>query len=134
MAVEDKRMKRILVILLVLCVVIPFFGCGAKTMTFDLSDAHNIVICSSSGEKTAVTDPDTVRRLADDIMSLTFIRDRSSKDVNGFGPILQFSDSGDNSLCSFSVSDAQTIACDGYYWIAEGGSIDTGLIDELMKE
>lgn len=134
MAVEGKRMKRILVILLVLCAVIPLAGCGAKTMTFDLSGAQKIVIYSPSGEKTAVTDPDTVRQLADNIMSLTFTRDRSSKDMNGFGPIVQFSDSGDNRLCSFSVSDERTISCDGYFWIAEGGSIDTDLINELMKK
>ena len=91
-----------------------------------------MAVISVDGRKVEITDADMIRRMTDMVTSIPFEKGESSKQSNGFGPILQWYDAGGNVVESISVMGEQTINYDGYFWTALDGGIDTALLDELL--
>ena len=122
-----------IVFLLSVCMLVSFVGCGSKSKTFELNDIQKVVLTSSSGQvKNIITDTETIKQITENITSIQFSREKSSKDINGFGTIIEWYGNNDNRILSFFVNDEQTIQYDGYLWKAQNGSINTKLISGLL--
>lgn len=66
-------------------------GCSSsKVKIFSLESPQKITVTSVSGEKIEVIDEDMIRQITDNITSIQFERGESSKDTNGFGPMISW--------------------------------------------
>lgn len=125
-------MKKPMLFILGLLFALALTGCSAEQKKFEISDVQKMAVLSVDGKKVEITDADMIRRITDMITSISFEKGESSKNVNGFGPILQWYDTGGNVTVAISVMGEQTINYDGYFWTALNGRVDTALLDELL--
>lgn len=125
-------MKKPMLFILGLLFALALTGCSAEQKKFEIPDVQKMAVISVDGRKVEITDADTIRRMTDMVTSIPFEKGESSKQSNGFGPILQWYDAGGNVVESISVMGEQTINYDGYFWTALDGGIDTALLDELL--
>lgn len=126
-------MKKLIVSVFTLVCVLGSAGCSS-TKTFEIEDAQKIVLISVEGKKVEITDADTIQQITDQMISIPFQKGKSSKDKNGFGPIIQWYDSNGDMVEVISVMGDQTIDYGGHYWTAVNGSIDTEGLNELLEE
>lgn len=122
-----------IVFLLLLCMVLSLSGCGNRTLTFELNDIQKVVLTSPSGKvENVITDTDTIRQITDSIASIPFRRERSVRDINGFGITVEWYAGSGERILSISVDDDQSIHYDGQIWKAQEGSINMKLLSDLI--
>ena len=126
--------KSIMVVLILLWVsMIVLGGCSSspKVKIFSFESSQKITVTSISGEKIEVIDEDMIRQITDNITSIQFERGESSKDTNGFGPMISWHNSNGDVIETISVMSNDTIIYNNYFWTAINGSIDMEVIKEL---
>ncbi len=127
--------KAITAVLVLLCLVgmIILGGCSPKTQNFLIESPHKITITSISGENIEIIDEAIIQQVTNNITSIQFERGKSSKNTNGFGPIISWYDSNDDLIESISVMGDNTIMYNDYFWTVVDGSIDIENINELLS-
>ncbi len=108
-------------------------GCSSKTQIFSLENSQKVTVTSISGEKIEVADEDMIRQITENITSIQFERGESSKNTNGFGPMVSWYDSSGNVIETISVMSEDTIIYNNYFWTAVNGSIDTEVINAVLS-
>ncbi|MCD7784348.1 MAG: hypothetical protein LUH18_01985 [Oscillospiraceae bacterium] len=110
-------MKRFLALVLVFATVLTMVGCAKKTVTFDIDGASKILLMSgSSGETVEITNAETIKYITDNINSMNFNRDTSSKRHNGWSYSLRWYDSEDNLIEHIVVMSSTRIDYDNYFY------------------
>lgn len=125
-------MKKLITFVLIMIVLV---GCEQQKelKTFELENVHKIVVLSVDGQQIEITDTDNVQKLTENISAIQFEKAESSKDSNGFGPIVQWYDANDNMIEVISIMGDESIIYNNFFWTAKDGSIDRTLLDELMN-
>lgn len=118
--------------LLWICTII-LAGCSADTQIFSLEDPQKVIVTSIRGEKIEITDEDMIRQITDNIASIQFEKGESSKNTNGFGPMVSWYDSNGDMIETISVMSEDTIIYNNYFWTAVNGSIDTEVISAILS-
>ncbi len=110
-------MKRLLALVLVFAIALTMVGCAKKTVTFDIDGVSKILLMSgSSGEMVEITDSETIKFITDNINSMEFHRDTSSRYHNGWSYSLRWYDSEDNLIEYIVVMSATRIDYDNYFY------------------
>lgn len=128
-----KKANTAFLVLLCLVGMIILGGCSPKTQNFLIENPHKITITSISGEKIEIIDEAIIQQVSNNITSIQFERGKSSKNANGFGPIISWYDSNDDLIESISVMGGNTIMYNDYFWTVVDGSIDIENINELLS-
>ena len=126
-------LKKQIAFVFLLTLIFALSGCSPEQKTFEILDAQKIVIISVDGNKVEITDSNAVQQITDNFNSIQFEKGKSSKNENGFGPIIQWYDSSGNLIESISVMGEQTIIYDEYFWSAADGRIDMEEFNELLE-
>lgn len=125
--------KTITAVFALFCLVGMLAGCLSITQSFLIETPQKIVITSISGEKIEIVDEDMIQQITKNITSIQFKRGESSRDMNGFGPIVSWYDSNDDVIETISVTGKNTIMYNNYFWMAVDGSIDIENINILLS-
>ena len=110
-------------------------GCSSspKAKIFSIESPQKITVTSISGEKIEVIDEDIKQQITDNITSIQFARGESSKDANGFGPMISWYNSNGDVIEIISVMSNDTIIYNSYFWTAINGSIDMEVINATLS-
>ncbi len=113
-------MKRFFVLISVTVIIFSFTGCADKVVSFDISGAAKITVFSgSTGRELEITDASAIGNITDDINCRTFIREKSSKHVDGFSYQVKWYDSQNNLIEEITLMSGNKISYDGYFYIEE---------------
>ncbi|MCC8196730.1 MAG: hypothetical protein LIO49_08055 [Ruminococcus sp.] len=129
-------MKRIFVLILTVAVALTMVGCAEKVVTFNIDGASKILLMSgSSGETVEITDPETIAYITDNINSMTFNRDESSRQHNDWSYSLRWYDSEDNLIEYIVIMSATRIDYDNYFYneMDADVEIDIAYLEELLS-
>ena len=132
MAFSEKPKKALfpLVLLFVLTAALLFFF---RPCTFDLSQAHTLVIQSgTTGEKVEITNPQKIARIADQFVSLRFYR-KTKAHSGGWSYSLSWYDAQGNEQGSLTILSPGEALWKDHYYTVRGGVVDTGLLEEWME-
>lgn len=132
MAFSEKPKKALfpLVLLFVLTAALLFFF---RPCTFDLSQAHTLVIQSgTTGEKAEITNPQKIARIADQFVSLRFYRKTKAHSA-GWSYSLSWYDAQGNEQGSLTILSPGEALWKDHYYTVRGGVVDTGLLEEWME-
>ena len=132
MAFSEKPKKALfpLVLLFVLTAALLFFF---RPRTFDLSQAHTLVIQSgTTGEKAEITNPQKIARIADQFVSLRFYRKTKAHSA-GWSYSLSWYDAQGNEQGSLTILSPGEALWKDHYYTVRGGVVDTGLLEEWME-
>lgn len=132
MAFSEKPKKALfpLVLLFVLTAALLFFF---RPRTFDLSQAHTLVIQSgTAGEKVEITNPQKIARIADQFVSLRFYRKTKAHSA-GWSYSLSWYDAQGNEQGSLTILSPGEALWKDHYYTVRGGVVDTGLLEEWME-
>ena len=132
MAFSEKPKKALfpLVLLFVLTIALLFFF---RPRTFDLSQAHTLVIQSgTTGEKVEITNPQKIARIADQFVSLRFYRKTKAHSA-GWSYSLSWYDAQGNEQGSLTILSPGEALWKDHYYTVRGGVVDTGLLEEWME-
>ena len=132
MAFSEKPKKALfpLVLLFVLTAALLFFF---RPRTFDLSQAHTLVIQSgTTGEKVEITNPQKIARIADQFVSLRFYRKTKAHSA-GWSYSLSWYDAQGNEQGSLTILSPGEALWKDHYYTVRGGVVDTGLLEEWME-
>ena len=107
------KTHRTLMLILSFCLIVFLVGCGSKSKSFELNDVQfelndvqKVVLTSSSGQvKNTILYKETINQITDNITSIQFSRDKSSKNTNGFGTIVEWYGNNDNRILSISINN-----------------------------
>ena len=132
MAFSEKPKKALfpLLLLFVLTAALLFFF---RPRTFDLSQAHTLVIQSgTTGEKAEITNPQKIARIADQFVSLRFYR-KTKAHSDGWSYSLSWYDAQGNEQGSLTILSPGEALWKDHYYTVRGGVVDTGLLEEWME-
>ena len=132
MAFSEKPKKALfpLVLLFVLTAALLFFF---RSCTFDLSQAHTLVIQSgTTGEKVEITNPQKIARIANQFVSLRFYR-KTKAHSDGWSYSLSWYDAQGNEQGSLTILSPGEALWKDHYYTVRGGVVDTGLLEEWME-
>ena len=132
MAFSQKQKKALfpLILLFVLTAALLFFF---RPRTFDLSQAHTLVIQSgTTGEKVEITNPQKIARIADQFVSLRFYRKTKAHSA-GWSYSLSWYDAQGNEQGSLTILSPGEALWKDHYYTVRGGVVDTGLLEEWME-
>lgn len=132
MAFSEKPKKALfpLVLLFVLTAALLFFF---RPYTFDLSQAHTLVIQSgTTGEKVEITNPQKIARIADQFVSLRFYR-KTKAHSDGWSYSLSWYDAQGNEQGSLTILSPGEALWKDHYYTVRRGVVDTGLLEEWME-
>lgn len=132
MAFSQKQKKALfpLLLLFVLTAALLFFF---RPCTFDLSQAHTLVIQSgTTGEKAEITNPQKIARIADQFVSLRFYRKTKAHSA-GWSYSLSWYDAQGNEQGSLTILSPGEALWKDHYYTVRGGVVDTGLLEEWME-
>ena len=132
MAFSQKQKKALfpLLLLFVLTAALLFFF---RPRTFDLSQAHTLVIQSgTTGEKVEITNPQKIARIADQFVSLRFYRKTKAHSA-GWSYSLSWYDAQGNEQGSLTILSPGEALWKDHYYTVRGGVVDTGLLEEWME-
>ena len=132
MAFSQKQKKTLfpLILLFVLTAALLFFF---RPRTFDLSQAHTLVIQSgTTGEKVEITNPQKIARIADQFVSLRFYRKTKAHSA-GWSYSLSWYDAQGNEQGSLTILSPGEALWKDHYYTVRGGVVDTGLLEEWME-
>ncbi len=125
-------MKKVLVLILALMLALPVCGCAEQTKKFDISGAAKITIGSgSTGKRIEITDEEAIRYITENINAITFGRDKSSKNSNGFAYGLTWYDSAGEAIDGLIIHSAYKISYENYFY--NGMEVDHGIDIEFIK-
>ena len=132
-------MKKISAGILSFALITAFAGCSSDAgsdnfKSFEFENVSKMMVISVDGKRFEVTDTDMVQKITENIESVRFEKGRSNKNLNGFGPFVQWYDTNDELIESISVMGDQTIIYDGFLWTAENGNIDVELFQKVFTE
>lgn len=127
-------MKRRTELLLALVCALVLAGCGL-VRTFQIGEAARMTLTSgTTGERVELTDPEVIREVTDNIVSIRFRRCGSSRDSSGWSYALRWYDAGGALLEDMVILNSGMIDVDGWFWAADGGGVDTALLEGLLEE
>ncbi len=129
--------NKTLTFMLALCLafMLLFGGCAKRELQFDIPDAASMTVFSgSTGKHVEITDAETVKYITDNINSLCFSRDKSSKNYEGFNYEITWYDANGARLESIIVMRENRISYDDYFYdnTADVG-IDMDYIENLFE-
>ena len=128
---EVDRMKRRLLALALMVAAVLLITASIKT--FSVQGAAAIILRSgTTGESVAITDPDVVAQITDNITRLSYVR-IFLPSSGGWSYWLQWYDA-DGNLIDQLLPNSTGFKQNGWGYIAIGGTIDTDLFDELLGE
>lgn len=128
-------MKKLITLVLTLIFVLALAGCGQhkEHKSFEIENAHKIVVISVDGQRVEITDTDAIQKITENIVSIQFEKEESSKNTDGFGPIIQWYDSNNDVIEVISITGEKSIIYNNYFWTATDGNIDITALNELLK-
>ena len=132
MAFSQKQKKALfpLVLFFVLTAALLFFF---RPRTFDLSQAHTLVIQSgTTGEKVEITNSQKIAQIADQFVSLRFYRKTKAHSA-GWSYSLSWYDAQGNEQGSLTILSPGEALWKDHYYTVRGGVVDTGLLEEWME-
>ena len=132
MVFSQKQKKTLfpLILLFVLTAALLFFF---RPRTFDLSQAHTLIIQSgTTGEKVEITNPQKIARIADQFVSLRFYRKTKAHSA-GWSYSLSWYDAQGNEQGSLTILSPGEALWKDHYYTVRGGVVDTGLLEEWME-
>lgn len=128
-----KKLVTLIFTLLCLICMVVLGGCSPKTLGFTIDKPEKVTITSISGEKIEVVDKDMIQQITDNITSIQFERGKSSKDTNGFGPIITWYDSNGDVIETLSVMSEDEIMYNDYFWTVADGRINVESINNILS-
>ncbi len=132
MAFSQKQKKALfpLILLLIVIVALLFFF---RPRTFDLSQAHTLIIQSgTTGKKVEITNSQKIARIADQFVSLRFFRKTKARS-DGWSYSLSWYDAQGNVQGSLTILSPGEVLWKDHYYTVRGGVVDTSLLEEWMK-
>ena len=132
MVFSQKQKKTLfpLILLFVLTAALLFFF---RPRTFDLSQAHTLIIQSgTTGEKVEITNPQKIARIADQFVSLRFYRKTKAHSA-GWSYSLSWYDAQGNEQGSLTILSPGEALWKDHYYTVRGGVMDIGLLEEWME-
>ena len=129
----EKSIVGVLTLLWVSMIVLGGCYSSPKVKIFSLEIPQKITVTSISGEKIEVIDEDIKQQIIENITSIQFERGGSSKDTNGFGPMISWYNSNGDVIETISVMSNDTIIYNNYFWTAINGSIDMEVINTVLS-
>ncbi len=131
-------MKKFIALFVTVLVLLPAsFGCAKRNASFDIQNAASLTVFhDGSGRSTEITDTEVIRTITDSINSLSFSRDKSSKNIEGLGYYLEWYDADGRLIERLIVKNEARISYDGYFYNVtdEDAKIDVELIDSVLGE
>ncbi len=130
-------MKRFFITLIALILFIPAAGCTKQNLKFDIGEASKITIFSgSTGKSAEITDEQAIQHITDNINSLSFSKDKSSKGYEGFAYEIVWYDEADKQIEIIRVMQENRISYRNYFFDNENtdGSIDMSYIESLLSD
>ena len=132
MTFSQKQKKALfpLILLFVLTAALLFFF---RPRTFDLSQAHTLIIQSgTTGKKVEITNSQKIARIADQVVSLRFCRKTKARS-DGWSYSLSWYDAQGNEQGSLTILSHGEVLWKDHYYTVQGGVVDTGLLEEWME-
>lgn len=117
--------------------LIVLTGCAKQNLQFDIENAARIKIFSGSlGKYAEITDEETIAHITDNINGLSFEKNKSSKNTNGFAYSLTWYDNDNNVIDGLIIMDETRIGYDDYFYDKDevNGSIDIEYIKGLFAD
>lgn len=125
-------MKKIIAfILAVVCMASLLTACGSKHLNMKEAD-HIVLINDKDNTSVKVTDTQTVKKITDDINSLSLKKGKSVRVSPGWNYQLVWHDTKDKILGVIGVVDDSTLGYNDYYYSVSDGGIDIDFFDELL--
>ena len=128
-----KSIMGVLTLLWVSMIILGGCSSSPKAKIFSIESPQKITVTSISGEKIEVTDEDIKQQITENITSIQFERGESSKDTNGFGPMISWYNSNGDVIETISVMSNDTIIYNDYFWTVINGSIDMEVINAVLS-
>ncbi len=130
-------MKKTILLLLACMLILSFVGCAAKNQSFDIGEVTKITgFCGSTGKSIEITDADDIKHITDNINSLSFSREESSKNNEGFNYYLTWYDSNGEQVEKLIVMTEGRISYDDYFYDVSDTDrkIDIEFLDKLFEQ
>ena len=129
-------MKRYLAFALALVCLVTLAGCAAGHISFNISGAGRIELCSGEdGTAVEISDAGNIKYITDNINDLKFSKGESSKDYGGWSYRLRWYDAGDKLIEEIVVMSEYLIDYDGHFCsgMEADHEIDTDFLDALLE-
>ncbi len=128
-------MKKTISILITTLLLISVVGCAKQGIQFEIGTASKVKIFSgSTGKSVEITDAEVIKTITDDINSHKFIKDKSSKNWEGFTYYITWYDSDGEQVEEVIVMNGSRISYNDYFYDREECSceFDIEYIENLL--
>lgn len=124
--------KHFVIVCLALICCLALASCSAEK-TFNIDGVAKIEVMSgNTGESVEVTDKDVIQQITDNINSVKFQKG-SRIDSSGWSYNIRWYNADGQEIENMSTgADGSHLFYDNYNWSTVSGSIDTGLLDEVL--
>ncbi len=130
-------MKRFIAFITVTLMLLSLVGCAKQNLQFEIENVTKISVFSgSTGKSVEITDEETIAHITDNINSLTFVKNKSSKNYNGFTYSITWYDADNEKTYALTIMGKNAISYDDYFYnISDSNtSIDVEYIDSLFSD
>lgn len=127
-------MKKIIVCMLIFCLMVSLVGCGNQS-ALNIVGAKKIVLMNgNTGDKTVITDTDTIQSITDNFNSLK-LRRQGKVNSGGWTYGIRWYDETEKELARISCgAEPSSITKDGYVWVITGGSVNTEMLKNIINQ
>lgn len=101
--------------------------------SIDLSKASEIEIFDgNTGKRYKITEQSSIEHIVNNLNSITFVRDKSSKNYSGFSFSTTIKDKNGDSIWNGTINSPDTIIYNEYFYVDKSSSIDYNYIKNLL--
>ena len=90
------------------------------------------ILNGNNGKEIEVNKKDDINKIIDNLKSIDFQKDKSSKDFEGYSFAINLYDIKDNKKYSIGINSEDTIIYDNYFYKSKNSSIDYDIIHSLF--
>ncbi len=113
-------MKKIIFALIAVFLLISIVSCAKQEIQFEIGTASKVKIFSgSTGKSVEITDAAVIKTITDDINSHKFIKDKSSKNWEGFSYYITWYDANGEQMEEVIVMNGSRISYNDYFYDKE---------------
>jgi uncharacterized protein YcfL len=125
-------MKKIIALIFaVVCMALLLTACGSKQLNMKEAD-YIVLINEEVNTSVKITDIQTVKKITDNINSLSLKKGESVRVPPGWSHQLVWYNANDKIIGVIGVLDDSTLGYNDYYYSVSDGSIDIDFFDELL--
>ncbi|HEX3017810.1 MAG TPA: hypothetical protein VHP31_08170 [Caproicibacter sp.] len=134
MKAKWKLILSISVVLMLISGVFIFYNTQKLKCSVDPLQVSEIDIFNgNTGKKYKITDQANIEHMVNNLNSITFVKNKSSKGYSGFSFATQIKDKSGATTFQCTINSKNTIIYHNYFYIDYTSSIDFDYIDKLLK-